>query len=122
MTTCPYHLQTFLSAVKMENFIGFVYVYFLIFAQNIDCRYTLEPPHRGGSNLYHIFIFWSKNKKNRYAPVYPSCSGIRRFDIRITLANIYLHVHKSGISVFGNVQRLATFAALICRMELVTCT
>ena len=84
----------------MENFIGFVYVYFLIFAQNIDCRYTLEPPHRGGSNLYHVFIFWSKNKKNMH----------------------YLHVHISGISVFGNVQRLATFAALKCRMELVTCT
>ena len=54
--------------------------------------------------------------------MYPSCSGIRRFDIRITLANIYLHVHLSGISVFGNVQRLATFAALKCVMELVTCT
>ena len=25
---------------------------FLIFAQNIDCGYTLEPPRRGGSNEY----------------------------------------------------------------------
>ena len=25
---------------------------FLLFAQNIDCRYTLEPPHGGGSNEY----------------------------------------------------------------------
>ena len=25
---------------------------FLIFAQNIDCGYTLEPPHGGGSNEY----------------------------------------------------------------------
>ena len=29
------------SAVKIENFIGF-FIY--IFAQNIDCGYTLEPP------------------------------------------------------------------------------
>ena len=27
-------------------------MFFLIFAQNIDCRYPLEPPHRGGSNEY----------------------------------------------------------------------
>ena len=25
---------------------------FLIFAQNIDCGYTLEPPRRGDSNEY----------------------------------------------------------------------
>ena len=37
---------------------------FLIFAQNIDCRYTLaEPPRRGGSNEYPQSMFWSKNKK-----------------------------------------------------------
>ena len=34
---------------------------FLIFAQNIDCRYTL-----GGSNEYPQSMFWSKNKKNVY--------------------------------------------------------
>ena len=36
---------------------------FLIFVQNIDCRYTLEPPRRGGSNEYPQSMFWSKNKK-----------------------------------------------------------
>ena len=45
---------------------------FLIFAQNIDCGYTLEPPRRGGSNEYPQSMFWSKNKKNRYTPAYPS--------------------------------------------------
>ena len=43
---------------------------FLIFAQNIDCGYTLEPPRRGGSNEYPQSMFWSKNKKNRYTPAY----------------------------------------------------
>ena len=47
------------------------FVIFLIFAQNIDCGYTLEPPRRGGSNEYPQSMFWSKNKKNRYTPAYP---------------------------------------------------
>ena len=42
---------------------------FLFFAQNIDCGYRLEPPCQGSSNKYPQAMFWSKNKKNRYAPV-----------------------------------------------------
>ena len=38
---------------------------FLIFAQNIDCGYMLEPPERGSSNKYPQSIFWSKNKNQR---------------------------------------------------------
>ena len=52
----------------MKNFSRIFFVIFLIFAQNIDCGYTLEPPQRGGSNEYPQSMFWSKNKKNRYAP------------------------------------------------------
>ena len=29
----------------------------LIFAENIDCGYTLEPPQRGGSNEYPQSMF-----------------------------------------------------------------
>ena len=47
-------------------------IFFLIFPQNIDCGYTLEPPRRGGSNEYPQSVFWSKNKKNRYTPAYPN--------------------------------------------------
>ena len=36
---------------------------FLIFAQNIDCGYTLEPPQRGGSNEYPQSMFWAKIRK-----------------------------------------------------------
>ena len=46
--------------------------FFLIFAQNIDCGYMLEPPRRGGSNEYPQTMFWSENKKNRYTPAYTS--------------------------------------------------
>ena len=38
----------------------------LIFAQNFDCRYTLEPPQGGGSNEYPHSMFWRKNKKKIY--------------------------------------------------------
>ena len=30
---------------------------FLIFAQNMDCWYTLEPPEWGGSNEYQQSMF-----------------------------------------------------------------
>ena len=36
---------------------------FLIFAQNIDCGYTLEPPRRGGSNEYLQSMFGAKIRK-----------------------------------------------------------
>ena len=49
--------------VKIENFHWKSFDICLIFAQNIDCEYTLEPPRRGGSNEYPQFMFWSKNKK-----------------------------------------------------------
>ena len=69
--TCP---------CKIENFHQKNLDIFLIFAQNIDCGYTLEPPRRGGFNEYpqSMFLryrqsmFWSKNKKNMYTPAYPS--------------------------------------------------
>ena len=56
----------------MKIFTGKKNDIFLIFAQNIDCGYKLEPPPRGGSNEYPQSMFWSENKKNRYTPAYPS--------------------------------------------------
>ena len=56
---------------KNDNFqMNFFYI-FLIFAQNIDCGYTLEPPQRGGSKEYPQTMFWSKNKKNMFTRVNP---------------------------------------------------
>ena len=42
---------------------------FLISAQNIDCRYLLEPPQWGGSIKYPQSMFLSRNKKNNVYPV-----------------------------------------------------
>ena len=61
------HTEIFLG-VNIENFQLKILVFFLIFAQNRDCGYTLEPPRQGGSNEYPQSMFWSKNKKNRYTP------------------------------------------------------
>ena len=46
---------------------------FYIFAQNIDCVYSLEPPCWGGSNEYTQSIFLSRNEKKKimYTPVNP---------------------------------------------------
>ena len=51
---------------KIEIFQLKIFVIFF-FAQNIDCGYKLEPPRQGGSNEYPQSMFWSKNKKNRFA-------------------------------------------------------
>ena len=55
--TCPCNIQQFLKTVKNENFQMKNSDIFLIFAQNIDCGYTLEPPHGGGSNEYPQSMF-----------------------------------------------------------------
>ena len=40
-------------------------------AQNIDCRYSLEPPRRGGSNENPQFMFLSRNRKTNVYPCKP---------------------------------------------------
>ena len=60
------------KVVKNENFQLKIFYIFLILAQNIDCGNMLELPRLGGSNEYPQYMFWNKNKKNRYTPVNPS--------------------------------------------------
>ena len=43
-TTCPCNMKQFLKVEKNDIFRCKNVTLFLIFAQNIDCRYTLEPP------------------------------------------------------------------------------
>ena len=40
--------------------------------QNIDYGYSLEPPHRGGSNEYPQSMFLAEIRKIMFTPVYPS--------------------------------------------------
>ena len=50
---------------------------FLIFAQNIDCGYSLEPPRRCGSNEYPQSMFLTRNKKNNVYPCKPQFYSIK---------------------------------------------
>ena len=68
----PMQITEIFLALKIENFQHKNFDIFLIFAQNINCWYSLEPPRRGSSNEYPQSMFWSKNKKNIYTPEYPS--------------------------------------------------
>ena len=45
---------------------------FHIFAQNIDCVYSLELPWWGSSNEYPQSMFWAEIRKIMYTPVNPS--------------------------------------------------
>ena len=56
--------RDFLSC-KKGKLSGVIFLYFLIFDQNIDCGYTLETPRQGGSNEYPQSMFWTKNKNKR---------------------------------------------------------
>ena len=53
------------EALKIENFHLKNFDFYNVFAQNIDCGYTLEPPCPQS-------MFSIKNKKNRYNHINPS--------------------------------------------------
>ena len=54
---------TIFHGCKNDNFQMIFFYIFLIFAQNINCGYTLEPPQRGGSNEYHNLCLGAKIRK-----------------------------------------------------------
>ena len=56
---------------KNENFQMKNSDIFLISAQNIDCRYSLEPPRCGGSNEYLNLCLWAEIRKIMYTPCKP---------------------------------------------------
>ena len=61
-----------ISPPKTKSFQIKILIFLHISAQNIDYGYSLEPPHRGGSNEYPQSMFLSRNKKNIVYPVNPS--------------------------------------------------
>ena len=59
------------SPPKTEKFSDKNSDIFHISAQNIDCRYSSEPPRRGGSNEYPQSMIFSRNKSNNVYPCKP---------------------------------------------------
>ena len=62
--TCPCNVYPLKPHFYIVN-LGFagVYLFFLFLFQNIDCGYSLEPPRRGGSNVYPQSMFCAKIRK-----------------------------------------------------------
>ena len=81
------YMEIFFSC-KISNFRRKKLNMFNIFAQNIDCGYTLELPRRGGSNEYPQCMFWTKNKKIRYTP-----ANSQFFYIKVGLKGYTFHGH-----------------------------
>ena len=53
----PVQYAAIFHGCENDNFQLNFFDYFHIFAQNIYCGYTLEPPHLGGSNEYPQYMF-----------------------------------------------------------------
>ena len=53
----------FFSSIKIEVFMRKSLIFLNIFAQNIECRYMMEPPCQGSSNDYQRSTFCSKIRK-----------------------------------------------------------
>ena len=69
--TCQFKYILKILPPNNENFQTKNSDIFHISAQNTDCGYSLEPPHRGGSNEYPQSMFLSGNKKNNVYPCKP---------------------------------------------------
>ena len=61
-------------------------LFFLISTQNIDCGYSLELPHQGGSNEYHNLCFEQKYE------IYPRFLS-ENFQFLEVKFSIYLNRH-----------------------------
>ena len=64
--------------------------FFLIFAQNIDCGYTLEPPRRGASNEY---------PQNRYTPANTTFTILKWGLMGVFIARTCFPDESTGLSI-----------------------
>ena len=95
------------KVVKNEKFQQKIFDIILIFAQNIDCGYMLEPPQRGGSNEYPQSMFWRKNKKFMYTPVNPQFNYIK---VGYERVNISQTCYPDGLAIIClNLIQIHTF-------------
>ena len=68
----PIKIYRKISPPITENFqIKKTLIFFIFFARNIDCGYSVEPPRQGCCNEYTQSMFLSKNKKNNVYPCKP---------------------------------------------------
>ena len=103
--------------------LGFtgVYIIFLISAQNIDCEYSLEPPHRGGSNEYTQSLFWAEIWKISEFFLSENCQFLEvKFSIYLN-RSVFVMVFELSVFLVVEIRdtsKLHTSAACIIRMVL----
>ena len=98
---------------KNENFQIKNSDIFHISAQNIDCRYSLEPPRRGGSNEYPQSMFLSRNKKNNVYPCKPQFYYLK-WGLRGSKLYRHVFVMKSAKSVeLRGLYTFGSFSAIL---------
>ena len=67
-------------------------IFFLFFAQNIDCEYMLEPPQQGGSNEYPRSMFESiKHREKKDYPCKPQFYYIKVGCKRVYITRTCFH-------------------------------
>ena len=104
-----------ISPPKNENFQIKTFDFFHISAQNIDCRYSLEPPRRGDSNEYLQSMLLSRNNKNNVYPYKPQFYYIK---VGFKGVKLYRHVFvmymrtAKALTILSNVQ---AFLGLLCQ-------
>ena len=100
MKTCLYNSDPLIShfyIVKTGVYRG-IHYFFLFLLKNIDCGYSLEPPHRGGSNeysqsmydcffickfsvfggeIFYIFVSWVGRKTASSCDTQYECGNVR---------------------------------------------
>ena len=93
--TCQYNFDPLKSHFYVVK-LGFTRVYiifFLFLLKSIDCGYSLEPPHRGGSNEYPQSMFFKQNKKNN---VYPCKPQLYYIQVGLMGSKLYRRVFVMG--------------------------
>ena len=69
----PMQYTAIFHGCKNDNFRLILFYYFNIFAQNIDCGHTLEPPQgKAVLTTTHNLCFRAKIRKIMYNPVNPN--------------------------------------------------
>ena len=92
------YIENFLTK-KTESFQIKVLIFFK-FQQNIDCRYSLEQPRRGGSNKYPQSMFFSENKRNNVYPCKPQFYYIKVAfkEVKMIYRVFVMHVFVFGVT------------------------
>ena len=61
----PYQIKisrkhAYIILTPLNPTLGYTGEYIIFLLKSIDCGFSLEPPHRGGSTKYQQYMFWAE--------------------------------------------------------------